>query len=75
MGKTTVIARMLLLFAGTFGFGAWLCGLIFINKDSPDRGKKKINDALDFMKRNKIKLWMYAEGNRENSYNFMTQIP
>lgn len=62
MNKTTVIARMLLFFAIPFGPAAWLAGLIFINKDSPDRGIKKMNDAVGYLKKEKIKLWMYPEG-------------
>jgi len=62
MGKTTVIARMLLLFAGPYGPCAWLAGLVFINKDSPDKGIKKMNDAMEDLKKRNIKLWMYPEG-------------
>lgn len=63
----TVIARMLLLFAGPFGFGAWLCGLVFINKDSPDRGKQKMNHAMEQLKKQKTKLWVFPEGYRNHS--------
>jgi lysophosphatidate acyltransferase len=62
-----VIARMLLLFTGPFGLGSYLCGLIFINKDSKDRGKKKMNDALEKIKREKTKLWVFPEGYRNHS--------
>ena len=65
--KLTVIARMLLLFAGPFGVGAWLCGLVYINKDSPDHGKKKMNEALERLKREKTKLWVFPEGYRNQS--------
>jgi lysophosphatidate acyltransferase len=63
----TVIARMLLLFSGPFGLGCWLCGLVFINKDSPDRGKQKMNEALEKLKREKTKLWVYPEGYRNHT--------
>ncbi|CAH1717068.1 unnamed protein product [Chironomus riparius] len=69
MGKTTVIARMLLLFAGPFGPCAWLSGLVFINKDSPDKGIRKINHAMEDLKKKNIKLWMYPEGYRNHSGN------
>lgn len=67
MQRMTVIARMLLLFLGTFGIGAWLCGLVFINKDSADRGKKKMNDAMEKLKKDKTKLWVFPEGYRNHS--------
>lgn len=58
---------MLLLFAGPFGIGAWLCGLVFINKDSPDRGKQKMNDTMEKLKKEKTKLWVFPEGYRNHS--------
>ncbi|CRK90843.1 CLUMA_CG004533, isoform A [Clunio marinus] len=67
MKRTTVIARMLLLFAGPFGIGAWLCGLVFINKDSADRGKKKMNKAMEKLKNEKTKLWVFPEGYRNRA--------
>lgn len=58
---------MLLLFTGPFGLGAWLCGLVFINKDSPDRGKQKMNEAMEQLKKEKTKLWVFPEGYRNHS--------
>lgn len=63
----TVIARMLLLFLGPFGVGAWLCGLVFINKGSPDSGKQKMNEAMAKLKKEKTKLWVFPEGYRNHS--------
>ena len=65
--KLTIIARMLLLFAGPFGLGAWLCGLVFINKDSADRGKQKMKEAMEKLKKEKTKLWVFPEGYRNHS--------
>lgn len=62
--RLTVIARMLLLFAGPFGFGGWLAGLIFINKDAKDKGKSTLNGAINKIKKDKIKLWIFPEGYR-----------
>lgn len=63
MDKTTVVARMLLLLTGPFfGFPGWLAGLIFINKDSKDRGISKINSAIELLKKSRTKLWMFPEG-------------
>lgn len=65
--KLTAIARMLLLFSGPFGLGAWLCGLVFINKASTDSGKAKMNLAMEELKNKKTKLWVFAEGYRNHS--------
>lgn len=58
---------MLLLFTGPFGLGAWLCGLVFINKDSRDGGKQRMNDAMEELKKKKIKLVVFPEGYRNHS--------
>jgi lysophosphatidate acyltransferase len=58
---------MLLLFTGPFGLGSWLCGLVFINKGSADRGKQKMNEAMEKLKKEKTKLWVFAEGYRNHS--------
>lgn len=55
---------MLLLFAGPFGLAGWLCGLIFINKTSKGGGVNKMNEAINYLKSRKIKLWLYPEGER-----------
>jgi lysophosphatidate acyltransferase len=69
IGKMTVIARMLLLFAGPFGIGSWLCGLEFINKSSADSGKQKMNETMEKLKEKNIKLWVFPEGYRNRSGN------
>lgn len=69
IGKMTVIARMLLLFAGPFGIGSWICGLEFINKDSADAGKQKMNETMEKLKDKGIKLWVFPEGYRNRSGN------
>lgn len=64
MDKTTVIARMLLLFVGPFGFSAWLAGLIFINKSSKEGSIRRINEAVECLKQQKTKLWIFPEGKK-----------
>jgi len=65
----TVIARMILLFCGPFGTGSWLCGLVFINKDSRDRGKQTMHNAMEKLKKDKTKLMVFPEGYRNNAGN------
>lgn len=56
MRKTTVIAKREILFAGTFGLAAWLCGLVFIDKKTRDESKAVMKKAIEELKRKKIKL-------------------
>lgn len=58
---------MLLLFAGPFGLGAWLCGIVFINKDSRDRGKQTMLNVMEKLKRERISLWVFPEGYRNHT--------
>lgn len=69
IGKMTVIARMLLLFAGPFGIGSWIAGLEFINKSSADSGKQKMNETMEKLKDKRVKLWVFPEGYRNRSGN------
>lgn len=62
MKKTTVIAKRELLLVGTFGIAAWLCGLIFINKKSRDESRDVMKEAIEKLKGEKIKLWIFPEG-------------
>lgn len=64
MNKTTVIARMLLLFAGPYGVAAWLAGIIYINKSSKGGGVNKMNEAVEYLKKKKTKLWVFPEGEK-----------
>jgi lysophosphatidate acyltransferase len=58
---------MLLLMLGPFGIGSWLCGIVFINKDSADRGKQRMNEAVEKLKAEQTKLWVFPEGYRNHS--------
>lgn len=62
MHKTTVVAKRELLYAWPFGVCAWLCGLIFIDRYAADRAKKTMTNAMDRLKKEDIKLWVFPEG-------------
>ncbi|CAH1970936.1 unnamed protein product [Acanthoscelides obtectus] len=67
MGKCTVISkREVLFYSGPFGLAAWLCGLIFIPRMQSDKAKSIMNNAVENIKRDKIKLWVFPEGTRRN---------
>lgn len=67
MNKCTVVAKKELLYAFPFSLAAWLCGLIFIDRKHADRAKASINDTADYLKNNRIKLWIFPEGTRRNT--------
>ncbi|KAG5682760.1 hypothetical protein PVAND_012093 [Polypedilum vanderplanki] len=62
----TVIAKKELLYAGPFGIAAYLSGLIFIDRHS-SKGKETMNQAMEVLKKNNTKLWIFPEGTRRNT--------
>lgn len=67
MHKTTVVAKRELLYAWPFGVCAWLCGLIFIDRYAAEKAKKTMNKAMERLKKDDIKLWVFPEGTRRNT--------
>lgn len=63
MNKTTVVAKRELLFVGPFGIAAYLSGLIFIDRVNGEKAKNTLNEAMEQLKQNKTKLWVFPEGN------------
>jgi len=43
------------------------CGTRFIDRRNPDKAKESMNIALDYIKENNIKLWIFPEGTRNMS--------
>lgn len=52
--KMTVIAKKELFYTGPFGLGAWLGGLIFINRSNPDEAKRSMNEATRILNQQKV---------------------
>lgn len=67
MHKTTVVAKRELLYVWPFGVCAWLCGLIFIDRYAAENAKKTMNKAMERLKKDDIKLWVFPEGTRRNT--------
>jgi lysophosphatidate acyltransferase len=57
----TVIAKKELLYAGPFGVAAYLAGLVFIDR-SGAKGRETMNRAMQVLKENNTKLWIFPEG-------------
>ncbi|KAK8377119.1 hypothetical protein O3P69_013634 [Scylla paramamosain] len=62
--KITAIAKKELFYAMPFGLTAWLCGTRFIDRRNPDKAKASMNAALEYVKENSVKLWVFPEGTR-----------
>lgn len=62
MNRTTIVAKRELLYVGPFGIAAYLCGLVFIDRVNTDKSKNTLNEAMDQLKKNKTKLWIFPEG-------------
>ncbi|XP_003424072.1 1-acyl-sn-glycerol-3-phosphate acyltransferase alpha [Nasonia vitripennis] len=67
MDKCTVVAKKEIFYAWPFGLAAWLCGLIFIDRMNSEKARSTINTAVEYLKENKIKLWIFPEGTRRNT--------
>ncbi|XP_058446773.1 1-acyl-sn-glycerol-3-phosphate acyltransferase alpha-like [Malaya genurostris] len=67
MDKCTVIAKKELLYTGPFGIGAWLGGLIFIDRKNAEKAHSAMNDCTDMLKEKRVKLWVFPEGTRRNT--------
>ncbi|KAF2366225.1 1-acyl-sn-glycerol-3-phosphate acyltransferase [Trinorchestia longiramus] len=62
--KISAIAKKEILYAIPFGPTAWLCGTRFIDRSNPLKAKQSMNDALDYVTKHKVKLWIFPEGTR-----------
>uniref|UniRef100_A0A1B0DGV9 1-acyl-sn-glycerol-3-phosphate acyltransferase n=1 Tax=Phlebotomus papatasi TaxID=29031 RepID=A0A1B0DGV9_PHLPP len=67
MDKCTVVAKRELFYAWPFGLSAWLGGLIYINRNSSDKSRMILNSVGDYLKKDRVKLWIFPEGTRRNT--------
>lgn len=44
------------MFAGAFGFGAWLSGLVFIDRLKTDKARQLMREATDRVIREKVSI-------------------
>lgn len=47
MKRCTVVAKRPLMYAGSFGFGAWLSGLVFIDRLRTERARELMREATE----------------------------
>ena len=55
------------MYIGSFGLGAWLCGLAFIDRHSGQKAAQTINKIMMDLKKKDIKLWVFPEGTRRST--------
>ncbi|XP_055680410.1 1-acyl-sn-glycerol-3-phosphate acyltransferase alpha [Lutzomyia longipalpis] len=67
MDKCTVVAKKELFYVWPFGLSSWLGGLIFIDRKSSDKSRTILNSVGDYLKRERVKLWIFPEGTRRNT--------
>lgn len=54
MDKCTIVAKKELFYAWPFGLGAWLCGLIFIDRMNSEKARSVLNVAAEQLKKEKV---------------------
>jgi len=64
MKRCAAIAKKELNYFGPWGFTAWLCGTIFIERSRPNQAHSTMLRAGDIAKEKKLKLWIFPEGTR-----------
>lgn len=67
MEKCTVVAKKEIFYAWPVGLGAWLCGLIYIDRMNSEKARSALNAATKEIADKKIKLWIFPEGTRHNT--------
>lgn len=67
MDKCTVVAKREVFYAWPFGLGAWLCGLVFINRVQSGKARQQMEEAMNGLKERKTKLWIFPEGTRRDT--------
>lgn len=65
--RCTIVSKKEVLYAGPFGLGLWLGGVIFIDRLNSEKSREAINKVSGKLKRDDLKLWMFPEGTRRNT--------
>jgi len=74
LGRVAAIAKQSLMYYGSFGLTALLCGTIFVDRKNPKLASEKLNSVAKTMKEDKVKLWVFPEGTR-NSDKDIEMLP
>ncbi|XP_072026613.1 uncharacterized protein [Amphiura filiformis] len=67
-GRSTIMAKKSLKYAGTFGLAGMLSGLIFVDRNNTAEAKSRTTkECIDYLNVKKGKLWVYPEGTRSGN--------
>ncbi|KAL2100191.1 hypothetical protein ACEWY4_004585 [Coilia grayii] len=70
--RCSMIAKKELIYAGTVGMVCWLGGIVFINRKKTSDAKSVMADAAKTMLEEKIRLWVFPEGTRNQKGDLLT---
>jgi len=62
--RVAALAKQSLVYYGSFGITAFLCGTVFVDRSNPQQAARKLNSASKTLKEEKTKLWIFPEGTR-----------
>jgi len=65
-GQCTIMAKKMLKYVGTFGFAAWLCGLVFIDQANRDKARETMQKTADYINKKQLKMLIFPEGTRNH---------
>lgn len=69
MKRCTVVAKRPLMFTGAFGFGAWLSGLVFIDRLKTERARQLMMEATQRVIKEKVCEYGFHAGDCSNISN------
>jgi len=69
LNRVAAIAKQSLMYYGTFGLTAYLCGTVFVDRRNPKLAADKMNSVAHTLKADRVKLWVFPEGTRNNDKN------
>jgi len=65
--RVAALAKQSLLYTGTFGITAALCGTVFVDRADKEGAAAKLNSASLTLKEERTKLWIFPEGTRNGA--------
>lgn len=74
LNRVAAIAKQSLMYYGTFGLTAYLCGTVFVDRRNPKLAAVRVNTVAQTLKAEKVKLWVFPEGTR-NSDKDIEMLP
>jgi len=74
LGRVSAIAKQSLMYYGSFGLTAYLCGTVFVDRNNTKTAMEKLNCVAHTLRKDKVKLWVFPEGTR-NSDKKVDMLP